>query len=117
MIFLKTCHKGKYTLLIPAMLDAHFPILKYAFYSREYHPVILENEDKITDVGLQYVNNDMCYPSVLNTGQMIAALKSAGAYNHQDVNRSENVKEQRIRKNNEKGKKWIFHRFIRIQTR
>ena len=72
-------NREKFTLLIPAMLDAHFPLLKYAFYSKNYHPVILENEDGITEVGLQYVNNDMCYPSVLNTGQMISALKS-GAY-------------------------------------
>ena len=49
----------KYILLIPAMLDAHFPLIKYAFYSRDYHPVILSNEEHITDVGLKYVNNDM----------------------------------------------------------
>ena len=66
----------KYILLIPAMLDAHFPLIKYAFYSRDYHPVILSNEDHITDVGLKYVNNDMCYPIVLNAGQMIDALQS-----------------------------------------
>lgn len=66
----------KYVLLIPAMLDAHFPLIKYAFYSRDYHPVILSNEDHITDVGLKYVNNDMCYPIVLNAGQMIDALQS-----------------------------------------
>lgn len=66
----------KYILLIPAMLDAHFPLIKYAFYSKDYHPVILENEDSITDVGLRYVNNDMCYPIVLNAGQMIDALQS-----------------------------------------
>lgn len=66
----------KYVLLIPAMLDAYFPLIKYAFYSRDYHPVILSNEDHITDVGLKYVNNDMCYPIVLNAGQMIDALQS-----------------------------------------
>lgn len=74
----------KYILLIPAMLDAHFPLIKYAFYSRDYHPVILSNEDHITDVGLKYVNNDMCYPIVLNAGQMIDALQS-GKY---DINRT-----------------------------
>ena len=77
-------HKAKYTLLIPAMLDAHFPLLKYAFYSKNYEPVILENEAGITDVGLKYVNNDMCYPSILNIGQMVAALQS-GEY---DVTRT-----------------------------
>jgi len=68
--------REKYILLIPAMLDAHFPLMKYAFYSRQYRPIILENEDGITDEGLQYINNDMCYPCILNAGQMIAALKS-----------------------------------------
>jgi len=68
--------KEKYILLIPAMLDAHFPLLKYAFFSKNYRPVILENEEGITDAGLQFVNNDMCYPCILNTGQMIRALQS-----------------------------------------
>ena len=72
----ETQDQEKYILLIPAMLDAHFPLLKYAFYSPDYHPVILENEENITDIGLKYVNNDMCYPAVLNVGQMVAALQS-----------------------------------------
>ena len=65
----------KYILLIPAMLDAHFPLLKYAFYSPDYHPVVLENEENITETGLKFVNHDMCYPSVLITGQMIEAIR------------------------------------------
>ena len=76
--------REKCILLIPAMLDAHFPLLKYAFYSKNYHPVILKNEKDITDIGLKYVNNDMCYPIILNAGQMIAALQS-GKY---DLNRT-----------------------------
>lgn len=74
----------KYTLLVPAMLDCHFPLMKYAFYSKMYHPVILDNEDGIVATGLKYVNNDMCYPCILNTGQMIDALQS-GKF---DVNRT-----------------------------
>ena len=46
--------REKNILLIPAMLDAHFPLLQYAFYSKNYHPIILENEDNITDMGLRY---------------------------------------------------------------
>lgn len=76
--------KEKYILLVPAMLDAHFPILKYCFYSKNYRPVILENEEGIEDVGLHYVNNDMCYPSILNVGQMLAAL-SSGEYDPRRV--------------------------------
>lgn len=72
-------NKERYTLLVPAMLDAHFPLLQYAFYSKNYHPVILENEEGVVDAGLRYVNNDMCYPSILNIGQMITALQS-GTY-------------------------------------
>lgn len=72
----ETKDREKYILLIPSMLDAHFPLLKYAFYSPNYRPVILEDEECITDVGLHYVNNDMCYPAILNVGQMIAALQS-----------------------------------------
>lgn len=71
--------KEKYIMLIPAMLDAHFPLLQYAFYSKNYHPVVLENEENITDIGLKYVNNDMCYPAILNIGQMVGALQS-GVY-------------------------------------
>ena len=37
-----------------------------------------------TNEGLKYVNNDMCYPIVLNAGQMIDALQS-GKY---DINRT-----------------------------
>ncbi len=68
--------KEKRIMLIPAMLDDHFPLLKYAFYSKEYHPVILENEEGIKNVGLKYVNNDMCFPAILNIGQMLSALMS-----------------------------------------
>ena len=45
--------REKYILLIPARLEAHFPLLKYAFYSPDDQPVILENEENITDVGLK----------------------------------------------------------------
>lgn len=73
-----------YTLLIPAMLDAHFPLLKYAFYSKKYHPVVMEAEEGITNLGLKYVHNDLCYPGILIVGQIIKTLQS-GTY---DVNRT-----------------------------
>lgn len=76
--------KEKYILLIPAMLDFHFPLMKYAFYSKNYHPIIVDLEDGVEDIGLRFVNNDMCYPAILNCGQIIAALDS-GKY---DLNRT-----------------------------
>lgn len=74
----------KYTLLIPAMLDAHFPLLQYAFYSRKYHPVIMDETEGITNLGLKYTHNDLCYPAILIVGQIIKTLQS-GKY---DVNRT-----------------------------
>lgn len=67
---------GARLLLVPAMLDDHFPLLQYALYSSAFHPVILSNEAQITDLGLKYVNNDMCYPCILNVGQLLGALGS-----------------------------------------
>lgn len=74
----------KYTLLIPAMLDAHFPLLKYAFYSQKYRPVIMEETEGITNLGLKYTHNDLCYPAILIIGQILKTLQS-GKY---DINRT-----------------------------
>lgn len=67
--------KKKQTILIPAMLDFHFPLLQYAFHSKNYEPVILEDEN-VAHTGLKYLHNDLCYPVILITGQFITALKS-----------------------------------------
>ncbi len=67
---------GQKTLIIPAMFNHHFPLMKYAFCSKEYYPVILDNSDHIVETGLKYVNNDMCYPCIINMGQIICALQS-----------------------------------------
>lgn len=63
-------------LLIPAMLDDHFPLLQYAFHTPEYYPVVLENRQGIEDLGLRRAHNDMCYPFILSLGQYLAALDS-----------------------------------------
>lgn len=68
--------KKKQTLLIPAMLDAHFPLMKYAFLTPEYNPVILSQGTEVLPVGLRYTHNDMCWPLAMMTGQMIDALRS-----------------------------------------
>ena len=65
------------TLLIPALLDAHWPLLRWAFASRTWEPVILENpRNEVEDPGLRHTHNDLCYPFVLITGQVLAALRS-----------------------------------------
>ena len=72
----ETRQAGQTTLLIPAMLDDHFPLLRYAFFSKRYHPVILETRQGVVDAGLRYGHNDMCYPFHLCLGQYLQALGS-----------------------------------------
>ena len=66
----------KTTILIPAMLDFHFPLLRYAFSTPRYMPVILEDCPDAAALGLEYAHNDLCYPAVLIIGQMLHALGS-----------------------------------------
>ena len=63
-------------LFVPAMLDMHYPLIKYAFFSKDYYPVVMSEEDGITDIGLHYINHDMCYPLSQFVGQMKKTLDS-----------------------------------------
>ncbi|MCR5605715.1 MAG: 2-hydroxyacyl-CoA dehydratase [Treponema sp.] len=66
-----------HTIIGPQMSPIHFRILQQAFRYSGYNFVILDAVDpKAVETGLKYVNNDACYPSILVTGQMIAALES-----------------------------------------
>ena len=64
------------TLLIPALLDHHWPLLRWAFVSEQWEPVILENRAGVEDLGLRHLHNDLCYPFVLIAGQVLSALRS-----------------------------------------
>ena len=66
----------KNTLLIPALLDHHWPLLRWAFESDEWHAVVLDDCDGIEDLGLRNLHNDLCYPFILITGQILSALRS-----------------------------------------
>ena len=68
--------KKKLTILIPAMLDFHLPLLRYAFCSSDYEAVILDDNENIAYTGLKYLHNDLCYPVILIAGQFISALES-----------------------------------------
>ena len=73
--------KKTHTILIPSMLDFHFPLLIHAFLSGGYKAEVLENKDEnIIFCGWEYSNNDVCFPANLIIGQFITALKS-GKYN------------------------------------
>ncbi|HIX59348.1 MAG TPA: 2-hydroxyacyl-CoA dehydratase [Candidatus Blautia gallistercoris] len=66
-----------YTILCPQMSPFHFSILERAFNACGYHLEVLPNDNKsAVDVGLKYVNNDACYPSLMVVGQIMQALLS-----------------------------------------
>lgn len=66
-----------YTILCPQMSPIHFSILEAAFNASGYHLEVLPNDNKeAVDVGLKYVNNDACYPSLMVVGQIMQALLS-----------------------------------------
>ncbi len=66
-----------YTILFPNMSPIHFDIMEKAFNSCGYNLVIPDNSNKAAvDVGLKYVNNDACYPSLIVVGQLMDAILS-----------------------------------------
>ena len=69
--------KYTHTILCPQMSPIHFRLIQAAFRYSGYNFVVLPDADaRAIDIGLQYVNNDACYPSILVVGQLISALKS-----------------------------------------
>ena len=69
--------KKDYTIIAPNMSDIHFQILEPTFNSLNYNFEILKNNSKnVVDIGLKYVNNDACYPSLIVVGQIMDALLS-----------------------------------------
>ncbi len=77
--------KKNYTLLAPQMSPIHFGMLETAFNYGGFHMEIPDVDTKTAiDLGLKYVNNDACYPSLLVTGQLMGGLLS-GKY---DLNRT-----------------------------
>ena len=69
--------KDTYTILAPQMSPIHFELLEPTFKYGGYNVVILPNDNRRSvDVGLQYVNNDACYPSLMVVGQVMDALLS-----------------------------------------
>ncbi len=73
-----------YTILCPQMSPIHFEVMQAAFEACGYHFEVLDNDNRhAVDVGLKYVNNDACYPSLMVVGQIMDALLS-GKY---DVNK------------------------------
>lgn len=74
--FTEECRKT-HTILAPQMAPIHFRLLKAALLKHGYNVLVPEMPGKeAIDLGLRYLNNDMCYPAIVVVGQLIAALKS-----------------------------------------
>ena len=83
-----------YTLLTPQMSPIHFELLEPALRAHGLNVKILQQDTKdpdykkrcknAVDIGLKYVNNDACYPSLIVVGMLMEALLS-GEY---DLNKT-----------------------------
>ena len=77
--------KKEYTILSPSMAPIHFKILKPILQRAGYKIEIMENEGpEVLSLALKYLHNDMCYPAMLTTGQMLATITS-GKYDPDKV--------------------------------
>ena len=66
-----------YTIICPQMSPIHFELLVPAFRAAGYNLVIPDVPSReCVDVGLKYVNNDACYPSLIVIGQIMSAVMS-----------------------------------------
>ncbi len=66
-----------YTIIAPQMAPYHFELLVPIFKRFGYNVDLLPSVDTgAVDAGLKYVNNDICYPSILVTGQIMEAVMS-----------------------------------------
>ncbi len=82
--FTRDMFDAGYTILAPQMSPVHFDLIEPAFRKYGFNVEILNNATRgAVDIGLKYVNNDACYPSVIMVGQMMEAVLS-GRY---DVHR------------------------------
>lgn len=70
--------KKTHTIVLPEMLEYHFPILKAALIRGGYKTDILSNNGtSVIHYGKKYVNNDMCFPAISIIGQMIDSLEKS----------------------------------------
>ena len=75
--FTKEMKEAGYTILCPQMAPIHFDLLVEIFRKNGYNFELLPSVDHgAVDAGLKYVNNDICYPSILVTGQIMEAVMS-----------------------------------------
>ena len=61
-----------YTIICPQMSPIHFDLIEASFRKENYNIVVSDaTHEQSVDMGLKYVNNDACYPSLIVVGQII----------------------------------------------
>ncbi|MCM1106302.1 MAG: 2-hydroxyacyl-CoA dehydratase [Blautia sp.] len=77
VIFTEEMRKENYTIICPQMSPIHFELLLPAFRAAGYNLAIPDIPAReCVDVGLKFVNNDACYPSLIVVGQIMSAVMS-----------------------------------------
>lgn len=77
--------KKDYTILIPEMAPLHFRLIEPILSRQGFKIALMGGEGpEVLQKGLKYVHNDMCYPALLITGQMLTAIES-GKYDPHKV--------------------------------
>ena len=75
--FTQKMFKEGHTILAPQMSPIHFEILEPVFRKYGFNMEVLDNDNRTAiDVGLKYVNNDACFPSITVVGQIMEAVLS-----------------------------------------
>lgn len=75
--FTKEMKQKGYKILAPQMAPMHFELLVPIFEKFGFNLDLLPAVDaEAVNYGLKYVNNDICYPSILVTGQIMEAVLS-----------------------------------------
>ena len=75
--YTKLMQQEGYTILCPQMAPIHFDLIEPLMRHEGYNMVLLPSVDHgAVEAGLKYVNNDICYPSILVTGQIMEAIES-----------------------------------------
>ncbi len=77
VVYTEEMQQQGYTILCPQMSPIHFEIIETAFRNAGYNLVVMDNDGReAVDMGLKYVNNDACYPSLMVIGQVMDTLLS-----------------------------------------
>ncbi|MCL1797738.1 MAG: 2-hydroxyacyl-CoA dehydratase [Eggerthellaceae bacterium] len=77
VVYTEEMKEEGWTILAPQMAPIHFELLMPLFHRYGYNIELLPSVDHgAVEAGLKFVNNDICYPSILVTGQIMEAVTS-----------------------------------------